>query len=160
MLLAVISDTHGYLDERVVPHLKEVDAILHGGDVGSGAVLADLTAYAPVFAVEGNNDVALQLGLEERLFLEFEGHTVQLVHQLPDARPGSEIIVHGHSHKTLNEWRGETLYLNPGAAGRRGFHAIQTMALLRLEDGRRPEAEIVILGPRLPSAATLRRSTR
>jgi uncharacterized protein len=159
MLLAVISDTHGYLDNRVLPHLQGIDAILHGGDVGSSSVLNELAIHAPVFAVEGNNDVSLELGLEERLFLTFEGHSVQIVHQLEDAHPGSEIVVHGHSHKTVNEWRGETLYLNPGAAGRRGFHAMQTMALLRLEKGQKPEAEIIVLGPRLPTAARLRRST-
>ena len=160
MLLAVISDTHGFLDERVLPHLGGVGAILHGGDVGSSSVLEALAKYGPVFAVEGNNDVALDLGLEERLFLDFEGHSVQVVHKLPHAEAGSEVIIHGHSHKTLNEWRGGTLYLNPGAAGRRGFHATQTMALLKLEEGQKPEAEILVLGPRTPTAATLRRSTR
>jgi putative phosphoesterase len=159
MIAGVISDTHGYLDERVLPFFDGIDVILHAGDIGSMAVLEQLGTIAPVFAVEGNNDVGLDLGVEERLIISLEGHRVQLVHQLPDAEPGSEVIVHGHSHKLLNEWRGETLYLNPGAAGRRGFHAVQSIALLRLEEHKRPEAELIVLGPRLASAARPRRSS-
>jgi putative phosphoesterase len=160
MLAGVISDTHGYLDERVLPCFEGVDLILHAGDVGSPEVLERLAEIAPVFAVEGNNDAGLGLGIEERLSLDLEGHRVQVVHQVPHAEPGSEVIVHGHSHKLLNEWRDGTLHLNPGAAGRRGFHAVQTVALLCLEAGKRPEAELIVLGPRLASGARPRRSSR
>ena len=160
MLVGVISDTHGYFDDRVLPHFAAVDLILHAGDIGSMEVLERLAQIAPVFAVEGNNDEGLGLGVEFRLSLNLEGHRVQLVHQLPHTEPGSEVIVHGHSHKLLNEWRGESLHLNPGAAGRRGFHAVQSIALLRLEAGRLPEAELIVLGPRLPTGARPRRSSR
>jgi len=160
MLLGVISDTHGYVDERALPHLAGVDLILHGGDVGSSDVLGELASLAPVYAVEGNNDVALDLGLPPRLMLELEGHRIEVVHQLPHSQGNSEVIVHGHSHKTRNEWLDGTLLLNPGAAGRVGFHAMQSIALLRLETGKLPEAEVVVLGPRLPSAARRPRSSR
>lgn len=160
MLAAVLSDTHGYFDERLIPQLVDVDVILHAGDVGSVDVLTRLAEFAPVYAVEGNNDLPLNLGLKPMLEFELEGHAIQIVHELPHAQPGSEVIVHGHSHKMLNEWRGDTLYLNPGAAGRRGFHAVQSMALLHLETGALPKARLIVLGPRLPSAATPRRSSR
>lgn len=160
MIAGVISDTHGYLDERVLPHFEGVDLILHAGDVGAFEVLTRLGEIAPVFAVEGNNDAGLDLGIDERLVINLQGHRVQLVHQLPHAEPGCDVLVHGHSHKLLNEWRGETLFLNPGAAGRRGFHAVQSIALLRLEAGIPPKAELIVLGPRLPSAARPRRSSR
>jgi putative phosphoesterase len=160
VLLGVISDTHGYVDERVLPALAGVDLILHGGDVGSAEVLQELKSIAPLYAVEGNNDVALGLDLPPRLLLEIEGHRIEVVHQLPHYKADCEVVVHGHSHKTRNEWRDGTLLLNPGAAGRVGFHALQSIALLRLEQGRRPEAEIVVLGPRLPSAARRPRSSR
>lgn len=159
MLVGVISDTHGFLDERIVAHFAGADLILHGGDVGSMAVLGELGRIAPIFAVEGNNDESLDLGLEHMLSLNLQGHRVQLVHQLKHAEPGSEVLVHGHSHKPRCEWLDGTLLLNPGAAGVRGFHSLQSIALLRLEQGRRPEAELISLGSR-PSAARLRRSTR
>jgi putative phosphoesterase len=160
VLIGVVSDTHGYLDDRARSRLRGVDLILHAGDVGGSEVLTGLAAIAPLYAVEGNNDVALGLGLPPRLLLELERHRIQVVHQLPHAAGESEVLIHGHSHRTRNEWVNGSLLLNPGAAGRQGFHAVQSIALLRLEAGSTPEAEIVELGPRLPSAARRPRSSR
>lgn len=160
VLAGIISDTHGYLDGRVLPLFVGVDLILHAGDVGSFDVLEQLGKIAPVLAVEGNNDEGLDLGIPSHVNVVLEGHRVQLVHQLSHAEPGSEIIVHGHSHKVRNEMRDGVLLLNPGAAGRRGFHAVQTAALLHLTPGEAPEVEVLALGPRLPSAARPRRSSR
>jgi putative phosphoesterase len=150
MIVGVVSDTHGYLDPRLLAAFEGVEAILHAGDVGSAAVLAGLEQLAPVFAVQGNNDVSVGgYGLPVHRDLTLAGLRVHLVHELPQARPLAETraVVFGHSHKPLIEWRGDVLYLNPGAAGRRGFHALQTAALLRIEDGG-AEAELIELGTR------------
>ena len=151
MIIGVVSDTHGYLDDRLVAAFAGVDAILHAGDVGSEVVLTGLQQIAPVHAVHGNNDVPLgKLGLPEHLDVMFGGVHIHVVHELPSARPApnTQVIVSGHSHRQLAEWRDDVLFLNPGAAGRRGFHRLQTAALLRIEGGR-PQAELVVLGPRL-----------
>ncbi len=151
MLIGVVSDTHGYLDPRLLDAFAGVEAILHAGDVGSDAVLEGLRDLAPLFAVAGNNDVPLgNLGLPHTLDVELAGVALHLVHELPHARPAPEtrVVVFGHSHRQLNEWRDGILYLNPGAAGRRGFHAVQTAALLRIE-GASVTAEAIVLGPRL-----------
>jgi putative phosphoesterase len=150
MLVGVVSDTHGHLDARLLAALEGVDAILHAGDVGSEAVLAGLRRLAPLYAVCGNNDAPLGgLGLPSHVDIELAGLQVHLVHQLPDARPaqGTGAIVFGHSHRPLNEWRNGVLYLNPGAAGVRGFHALQTAALLRIAVGSVRVGQVV-LGPR------------
>src|SRR5438128_3015443 len=138
MLIGLIADTHGYLDPRVPPALKGVDRILHAGDIGSAAVLSALERVAPVTAVAGNNDAKLaQLGLPLRVDMELEGVKLHLVHRLIDAAPGSGTrIVYGHSHKALVAKREGVLWVNPGAAGRVGFHHNVTLALLRVEDGR------------------------
>jgi putative phosphoesterase len=133
-----------------------VDAIVHAGDVGGLHVLEGLRALAPVFAVQGNNDVPLGgLGLPEVLDLELAGASIHVVHQLPMARPSddTDVVVYGHSHVQIYERRGGVLYLNPGAAGRRGFHALQTAALLRI-DGGTVLPELLQLGPRLKLART------
>ena len=148
MLIGIVSDTHGYVDGRLIEAFAGVDAIVHAGDVGSEDVLEALRAIAPVYAVQGNNDVPLGgLGLPERLDVELEGARLHVVHELPDARPqpDTQAIVFGHSHRQLCETRDGVLYLNPGAAGRRGFHALQTAALLRIEQGVM-DARLIMLG--------------
>lgn len=149
MNIGVVSDTHGYLDPRLGEVFRGVEAILHAGDIGSPAVLKGLSRLAPVYAVRGNvdRDPAL-LALPEHLSLVLNGVHLHLVHQLPRAAapPETNVLVFGHSHRALDEWRGNILYLNPGAAGRQGFHTIRTAALLRL--GSQPESELIVLGPK------------
>ena len=54
--IGLISDTHGYLDERILHHLQEVDEVWHAGDIGSTEVLDQLRAFKPTRAVWGNID--------------------------------------------------------------------------------------------------------
>ena len=151
MLIGLISYTHGYIDPRLDAAFAGVDAIVHAGDVGGAHVLEALRAIAPLHAVYGNNDEKLG-GLGLRLYEDFElgGVRFHLVHQRPHARPGdaSGVVVFGHSHRTLIERRDGVLYVNPGAAGRVGFHKLQTVALVRVERGVIEEARIVELGAR------------
>jgi putative phosphoesterase len=150
MRLGVLSDTHGYLDSRLDEAFAGVDAIIHAGDVGSTDILTALAARAPLYAVQGNNDVPLGgLGLPETLDIEMAGVRLHIVHEVKKAKPagGTSVVVSGHSHKPVCEWREGVLYLNPGAAGRRGFHQLQTAALLLLVNGN-VSAEPIVLGPR------------
>jgi putative phosphoesterase len=154
MRVGVVSDTHGYLDPRVPPALAGVSAILHAGDVGSVAVIDALAEIAGVYAVRGNNDDKLGgLGLPSHVDVTLGGVRVHVVHQLPHARPpeGARLVVFGHSHRTLIEEREGVLYLNPGAAGRAGFHRLQTVAVLECARGRPSGARIIELGPREPA---------
>jgi len=155
MLIGVISDTHGYIDPRLAAAFDGVEAIVHAGDVGGAGVLDELRRMAPLYAVRGNNDEPLGgLGLPLHADFELAGVRFHLVHQLPHARPErpARVVVYGHSHRTLVEDREGRLYLNPGAAGRAGFHRLQTVALLSIAGGE-VDARIVELGAR----ETLRR---
>src|SRR5437870_6325398 len=162
MLIGLIADTHGYLDPRVPPALQGVAFILHAGDIGAEGVLAALERIAPVTAVVGNNDGQLaHLGLPLRVDLDLEGVRIHLVHRLIDAAPGPDtrVVVYGHSHKALVAEREGVLWVNPGAAGRVGFHHEVTLALLRVENGH-CEAGVVLLGPRVPAARRLPASSQ
>jgi putative phosphoesterase len=159
MIVGVVSDTHGYVDPRLLAAFARVDAIVHAGDVGGLAVLEALARLAPVHAVRGNNDVPLGgLGLPEHLDIVLGGVPVHVVHERPYAEPieGTRAVVFGHSHKALAEWHDGTLYLNPGAAGRTGFHRLQTAALLHIE-ACGLDVQPLELGPRekLPRAPRL-----
>jgi putative phosphoesterase len=153
VLIGVVADTHGYLDPRLPAVLEGVEAILHAGDVGATSVLDGLRQIAPVYAVRGNNDAPLGgLGLPARLDVELGGCRLHLVHELQEARPGpgASAVIFGHSHRPLLEWRQGVLFLNPGAAGRRGFHSLQSAALMQIEDAALLLPRIIELGPRLP----------
>ena len=129
---------------------------MHAGDVGGAHVLDALRAIAPLYAVYGNNDEKLG-GLGLRLHEDFElgGVRFHLVHQLPHARPepGTGAVIYGHSHRALVELRDGVVYVNPGAAGRAGFHRLQTVALMTIKRGR-IDARIVELGARQAIART------
>jgi hypothetical protein len=156
MLIGIVSDTHGYVDPRLAAAFAGVDAIIHAGDVGGAHVLETLRTIAPLNAVYGNNDEKLgSLGLRLREDFELGGVRFHLVHQLPHAGPNelTQVVVFGHSHRTLVEQRGAVLYINPGAAGRVGFHKLQTVATVTVENGAIAEPRIIELGARQPKGA-------
>ena len=134
MLLGLIADTHGHLGADAREALRGCDHVLHAGDVGGG-VLGPLSELAPLTAVRGNNDLAGEAAaLAEVAFLELAGRRIAVVHRLVDAPPdGSfDILVFGHCHKTHDDEANGRRYINPGAAGLRGFHRQRTLALLHL----------------------------
>ena len=151
MLIGLIADTHGYLDPRITPAFEGVEAIVHAGDLGSTAILEALGETAPVYAVRGNNDDKIGgLGLPMQEDFQLAGVHFHLVHQLPQARPtpDTDVVVFGHSHRALIERRGDVLFINPGAAGRVGFHRVQTVAMMDADRGLVRDTRIVELGVR------------
>lgn len=154
MRIGVISDTHGYLDPRALTALRGVERILHAGDIGSPAIVAELEALAPVTAVQGNVDAGTALGrrypLTQRLTVDgvaihmthIFGRPEEMQRALPDPKP--DVLIFGHSHVALLETRYGVLFLNPGAAGRPRFGGGVSVALLEIADGR-SAAQIVPL---------------
>ena len=160
MRIGIISDTHGYIDPRLAAAFDGVEAIVHAGDVGGMRALDVLRAMAPLHAVYGNNDETCSggLGLPLRADFTLGGVRFHLVHQLPHATPlpATNVVVFGHSHRTLIEHRDGVLHLNPGAAGRVGFHKLQPVAVMEVEGGVVAEARIVELGRREAAPAGTR----
>lgn len=157
MRIGVIADTHGWLDPRALYLLAGVDAILHAGDIGALTVVDALAAVAPVHVVRGNNDTTSDLlALPAHVDLELAGLRVHLVHRPQDARPGAAaIVVCGHTHRARVEQRNGVLWVNPGAAGRLGFHTERTLALMELGEAA-PRVTVCSLGPRSARAAGAR----
>ncbi|VEF11523.1 phosphoesterase [Pseudomonas fluorescens] len=139
MKIAIISDTHGLLRPEALSAIQGVDLILHAGDIGAADILQQLADVAPLHAVRGNNDLDLAwaTNLPDHLTLDLDGWPALLTHDIADVpalldrRP--KIIITGHSHKPLIEWRDDRLYLNPGSAGRRRFKLPVTLALLEIK---------------------------
>jgi putative phosphoesterase len=155
--LGVISDTHGLLRPEVFEVFKEVDHILHAGDVGTPEILIELEAIAPVTAVYGNVDgPELRAGLPRVAELELDGFTIvvthgdQLGHPTPEklhaAFPRAEIIVYGHTHKPLLELVDRTVtVMNPGGAGHPRFRLRPSVGIMELEAGIPPRGRVVLL---------------
>jgi len=140
--IGLISDTHGYLDEAVFKHFENCDEIWHAGDFGTIEVADKLNAFKPLRGVYGNidgQDVRLQY--PEHLRFECEELKVWITHiggypgrYAPEIReeiyknpPGLFISGHSHILKVIYDKKISCLHLNPGAAGKQGWHKVRTL---------------------------------
>lgn len=165
--IGLLSDTHGYLDDRIIHHLSSCDEIWHAGDIGSVDVSDRLEGMnKPFRAVYGNidGDKLRRIHPVEHHF-ELEGFTVWMTHiagrpgryskGIPELirlrKPG--IIICGHSHilKVQRDHQFNCLYINPGAAGIHGFHKMRTLVRFTLDQGQIKAMEVVELGKRAHS---------
>jgi uncharacterized protein len=148
--IGVVSDTHNFLDPRVLELFAGVEHILHAGDIGQPSVLVELQQVAPVTAVGGNTD---DPGWRYRLTqtLELAGRKFLLHHIVDPRAPSDEVqdlvlreqpqvVVFGHTHKPFAETLGGILYFNPGYAGKSRFGMPRTVARLHIQqDVLRPQ---------------------
>jgi hypothetical protein len=125
--VGVLSDTHGLLRPEVRTFLTGCDYIIHGGDIGTPAILDELEVLAPLIAVRGNNDEgAWAERLRETELIRVAGVFVYVIHDLSQIdidlqSAGVRAVVSGHSHKPLIDDRAGILYVNPGSCGPRRF---------------------------------------
>ncbi len=155
--IGLISDTHGYLHPRVSDFFRECDEIWHAGDIGNIETLEKLKLLAPVRAVYGNIDGGpLRHELNEYEFFSIEGMGVLLIHiggypgryesyakqLIQKYQPGLFISGHSHILKVMPDKKNNLLYLNPGAAGKFGFHKVKTMMKLSINSSEIKDLEI------------------
>lgn len=158
--IGILSDTHGFLDERVLEHFRDVDEIWHAGDIGSPEVLSLLRSDKLVRAVRGNADGGdLRWMLRDVEQFDIEGVHVVLTHigtrsgrltwemaRIIDHTP-TQLFVYGHSHILHVQYdkARQMLCLNPGAAGKYGQQTIQTLMRLVLDNGQIKDLEVIEL---------------
>jgi putative phosphoesterase len=161
--IGILSDTHGDLDERILEHFKDVDEIWHAGDVGSIEVIDKLRAFKPTKGVFGNIDDH-QIRMEWPEFNRFFVENVEVLITHIAGKPGKyskplfdelerrspKILVCGHSHILLVKMdpRYKMLWMNPGAAGFKGFHKVRTILRFSITDDRIHDLEVIELGNR------------
>ena len=160
MRIVVLADTHAprrwrACPPRVAAELRGADLILHAGDVCTASVLAELTQYAPVVAVLGNNDdpdVALW-GAAQTAELSLAGLRIAMLHdsgpstgrlaRMRRAFPAADLVVFGHSHIPLDQSGSGLRIFNPGSPTDRRRQPHGTLGVLRIADGQLAEATIV-----------------
>jgi putative phosphoesterase len=159
MRLGVIADTHGLLRSEVFDVFREVDHILHAGDLGPLELLAELEALAPVTAVYGNTDGFDVRGrLPQVARIELDGFRIVVTHgdqfgaptpeKVQQAFPDAEILVFGHTHRPLLTLVDVVVtVMNPGGAGHRRFNLPPSVGILELEPGIPPRGRLVPLLP-------------
>lgn len=158
MRLGVIADTHGLLRPEVFEAFREVDHILHAGDVGPLELLTELEAIAPVTAVFGNTDgMAVRARLPRVAEVRLDGFDIVVTHGdqfgrgVPSeafhrAYPRADILVHGHTHLPKLELVDVVVtVMNPGGAGPRRFDIPASVGILELEAGIPPRGRLVPL---------------
>ena len=150
IVVGLIADTHALVRPEALDVLAGVARIVHAGDVGAPDVLRALARVAPVTAVRGNNDHgAWAARLPETARIAVGGRRVLVVHEKTHAAArtpaaGIDVVVTGHSHRPLVEWRDGVLFVNPGSAGPRRFSLPVTVARL-IVSGDAVDATIVPL---------------
>jgi putative phosphoesterase len=140
--IGLLSDTHGYLDDSVFKHFENCDEIWHAGDFGTIELADKLAAFKPLRGVYGNIDGKdIRLTYPESLRFNCEQVDVWMTHI--GGYPGNynpsirqeiytnppKLFICGHSHilKVIYDKKISCLHLNPGAAGKQGWHKVRTM---------------------------------
>jgi uncharacterized protein len=159
MRLGVIADTHGLLRPQVFDVFRQVDHIVHAGDLGPLELLTELESLAPVTAVYGNTDGFDIRGRLPRIArIELDGFRIVVTHgdqfgvptaeKVQRAFPDAEILVFGHTHRpVLTLVDVVVTVMNPGGAGPRRFDLPPSVGILELEPGIPPRGRLVPLLP-------------
>lgn len=161
--ILLLSDTHGFLDQKIKAYAKQADEIWHAGDIGKLSVLDELESIRSVRAVYGNIDChkirqqapeVLSFDCEEvRVLMThiagYPGRYNSKVKQLIQThRPKLFICGHSHILKVMQDKHFGHLHMNPGAAGLSGFHKVRTLLRFELASGQIKNLEAIELGIR------------
>lgn len=161
--IGLLADTHGYLDEIVFHHFKNCDEVWHAGDVGNSNLIEKIEKFKPLRGVFGNVDgLDVRSRFPETLVFQCEEVKVYLTHiggSPPKYPPGLKknlkenqinLFISGHSHmlKIVFDEEIECLHINPGAAGRQGWHQMKTIVRFSIEGDQITNCEVIELGLR------------
>ena len=140
--ILLISDTHGYIDEKIIKYANQVDEIWHAGDIGDISVTDKLKTIKPLKAVYGNIDdqkIRSEFPLHNRFFCEKvdvwithiggypKKYNPKIIDKLRSNPPDLFICGHSHILKVINDKELNLLHINPGAIGKHGLHSVRTM---------------------------------
>ena len=140
--ILLISDTHGYIDEKIIKYANKVDEIWHAGDIGDISVTDKLKKIKPLRGVYGNIDdqkIRTEFPLHNRFLCEKvnvwithiggypKRYNPKILEELKSNPPDLFICGHSHILKVINDKELDLLHMNPGAIGKYGLHRVRTM---------------------------------
>lgn len=157
MKIGVLSDTHGWLEPKILEFLKGCDEVWHCGDIGALSVTDVLAKHFPLRVVYGNiDDTETRHIFHETEIFTCEGIKVLMTHiggypghydsrvrlLLDTEHPGLFLCGHSHIVKVMYDKKRDCLHINPGAAGRHGFHQVKTAVRFHIDNGRIHDLEL------------------
>ena len=161
--ILLLSDTHSFIDDQIMKYVKQADEVWHAGDIGSLEVTDAIKALKPLRAVYGNIDDAKarsEFPLHNRFMCEEVDVWITHIGGYPGKynpnireeikRNPPKIFICGHSHilKVQFDKKLNCLYMNPGAAGKHGFHHVKTIIRFTIDGKKIKDMEVVELGKR------------
>ena len=168
--ILIISDTHSHIDNTILKYVKETDEVWHAGDIGNIKILTEIEKFSKIKSVYGNIDdhVIRSVSPETNSFF-CEKIKVSMIHIAGNPpyfnkktkkiieieKPN--ILVYGHSHilKVKYDKENKVLLINPGAAGRHGFHKKRTMVRFQINGNEIENMEVIELGNRSKSSNSI-----
>lgn len=161
--ILLLSDTHGYLDAQMLKFIKQADEVWHAGDIGTMEVADRIAGIKPFRAVYGNIDggeIRSSYSCDTRFTVENldvwmthiggypNRYEKRVLNELQENPP--DLFISGHSHilKVIYDKKFELLHMNPGAAGKYGFHKKRTMLRFQIIDKKIENLEIIELEDR------------
>lgn len=161
--ILLLSDTHSYIDDRILHYAEQADEVWHAGDIGNLKVTDTLKKVKLLRAVYGNiDDAEARKEFPLNAVFECEGMKVWITHigGYPGKYPTRikegfmlykpDVFICGHSHilKVQYDKQYQCLTMNPGAAGTHGFHQMRTMLRFEIANGKMQNLEVIELGKR------------
>lgn len=156
--ILLLSDTHGFIDDKILKYVKQADQVWHAGDIGNLDVTDAIVALKPLKAVYGNiDDATIRSEFPEDIRFKCEGVDVWMIHiggypshynpkikeRIKNNPP--KLFICGHSHILKVKWDRSLnlLHINPGAAGQFGIHSVRTMLRFVIDQDEIKELEII-----------------
>ena len=156
--ILLLSDTHSYIDDAILKYVNMADEVWHAGDIGDLIVTDKIKTLKPLKAVYGNIDDAkarAEFPLHNRFMCE--GVDVWITHiggyppkynakvkeTLLTNPPNLFITGHSHILKVMPDKKLNLLHMNPGAAGKHGFHKLRTMLRFKIDDKQIKDLEVI-----------------
>lgn len=156
--ILLLSDTHSYMDDDILKYVKDADEVWHAGDIGDIAVTDAIKQLKPLRAVYGNIDnTTIRSEFPEHNRFMCEAVDVWITHiggypkaydmrvrQAIKSNP-PKLFICGHSHilKVMPDRNLNLLHMNPGAAGKHGFHKVRTMLRFTIDGAKIDNLEVI-----------------
>ena len=161
--ILLLSDTHSHIDDAILKYVNQADEVWHAGDIGDLKVTDTLKKIKPLRAVYGNIDDAqarLEFPLHNRFMCEevsvwithiggYPGKYAPKIRAEINQNP-PDLFISGHSHilKVMYDQKIKCLHLNPGAAGKEGWHKVRTLLRFCISEKKIHTLDAIELGNR------------